>query len=322
MSQRSRVSARPPGLLCFLFLLISCDAHDHLMGAPFAESSCASCITEACQEALTSCTADTTCSIYLGCLGSCPLAKSGDAEPDCDLRCRAPVPSAAGTGGQAALSELLRCREQGPGSTCRSCGRPPIGARHEILNQRCGDAIFPPFDPMSTVCPVDDGPDRYDRCLQTYCCQSSEAYHRHPESADFIRCVQACPCGAGESICVSACRQKYSSILVDFQLLAICAGYYCPACDQNPCGKPTTTNLCGHCIATRCFDAQYDCARDPSCVALGDCLSVCANGPMSDNVMCQIACWQAAPMEAVARQHRLVSCWLGLCFPDCYYSNM
>ena len=283
-----------------------------LLSPEFAGSSCATCVAQSCEHDLAQCQQDTRCAVYLDCLGRCPLATSGDADPACDQQCQALVPEA----GRGTLALVTACRQDGFGSICRTCGHPPITGSplHEILNQRCGGVEPPDRGADLTHCPIGNVPDRYDHCLDTYCCQSRGSCRNLPDCTMLIQCGQQCP--ENDHGCFRDCEAKHPQGTVAFQLLSICAGYYCRACEAKP-----SVSACANCITTRCFDANYQCSKNLDCTKLSNCMGNCVDGPPADNVKCQSDCWPAYPVLAQRQYFRLQECWLGLCALECLDSQ-
>ena len=256
-------------------------------------STCATCDATSCQAERDSCGAEPECAAYLDCLGGCPLAASGDADPACESGCRAVTEPSA----EAALSVFDSCRKTGAGATCTECGRSGEGG-----SGGAGGQCTPPA--LLTQQCTPKGETSCTNCVASDCCDSVDAVS-HGEGAQVFNCVDGC---GGDGPCLDACYDAHPGGVAAFAGLQACSYVNCGA-PEGPCGIKTNCNQCRWsdcaCEASRCY-------ADASCFRLDECFGHC---PPND-VDCANGCYAMYP-DAQPLLSAMGVCLLNRCADQC-----
>jgi len=244
-------------LLSAVLLAAGCSVEEPLqsMGG-FGDSQCAACLSTSCRAELLACQSDIDCQRYLACLAHCPLATSGDVNPDCQKHCADDVQPSS----RWRVDQLSSCQASGKTAlACPDCGRKAQLSRlEEALNQDC-----PAGPPEDTTC---------GGCLQTKCCKSKSDCMNDPDCSALVDCMAKCPQDDKIAQCRAECSLNFQKGRLKLARLELCTEARCNA----PCLAPTSaTPACDPCVARECPDAVLDYYSDLDALQFTDCGAYC-----------------------------------------------
>jgi hypothetical protein len=247
--------------------------------------ACGQCIETQCPFEVNACEGDPECADWLSCVNRCPPhASDSDADPACEVAC----PIAQSSTAERAKKALETCRLQGEGATgCPTCEHVQSG--HPLLNQQC------PKSKETNGCYI---------CEDEHCCETFAAYFANPEAVATKECILACH----DDQCEYQCLLDHPEGVRDWGRRITCVLTFCSTADTCLDVPP---DPCIPCLNNACAEAQMQCAEDPACFLIEQCIGrdSCLNE-------CVGECADSYP-SGKERYFQSTACYLTYCAEEC-----
>lgn len=259
----------------------------------FSARECASCIEEACADSLSACANDASCASFWACMNDCPLNAEGGPTDGCQARCAADNPGDS-------RKDILACWGAGNGAAC-PCGDP------SDPDNPTGNADF------SQECAASNEDMPCWACEDEKCCDSYAACTADQACLDYVACLKDCSATEWSAACAAECMELHADGLDTAAPRMACLELHCWTTDACLTEEPDD---CESCWRQNCASTYINCAADPECYQLDNCMLSCVEGdePFAD---CAAACKSSYSPEVVAAFDDFFVCAEILCPIEC-----